>query len=134
MLSSPTPFPHVGSYALIDLDGGRHLARIIQRDQFETALISLPLVEGSAGNCSVALRDLVDGTPLTRAEADELDGLCVRGLGAYDRGLHPLRNLSAQQRERFESLAARAAAALGRERLLDDLARRERAQRQRRAA
>ena len=129
MLSSPTPFPQVGSYALLDLDGTKQLARIQSAGPDwgpeDIAFVSLPLVVGSSGNRRVGLGDLIDGTPLTPAEAEELDGLCMRGLAAAHEGLHPRRNLSERQRARFTLLSDRAGHARMLDRLMEELGRRQ---------
>jgi hypothetical protein len=124
MLKFASPFPLVGSYALLELDGATQLARIVARDQGGMAVVSLPFVNGSSGNRSVSIGELLDGTPLTPEERTELDGFCTRGLTAYNRGLNPRRNLSKQQRARYEILSARAGHARTLERLLGELARR----------
>jgi len=121
MLSTPTPYPQVGSYALLDLDGTAQLARIIARDQGGSAVVSLPLIPGSSGNRSVTIGELEDPTPLTPEERTELDGYCIRGQTAYNGGLNPRRNLSERQRARFDLLSARAGHARTLERLLEEL-------------
>jgi hypothetical protein len=80
MLHVDTPFPEVGSFALYqdpDLpmpERRSELARIIERG-VSVALISLPLRLGAGGNKRVPLADLIDGTPLTKAEERELTDL-----------------------------------------------------------
>jgi len=142
MLSSPTPFPQVGSYALLPVDpvsglavgadhkaATTHLARIIALAPVgglavgadRQATVSLPLVPGSSGTRSVALGELIDPTPLTAEERRELDELCTRCLAAASGGLDPMRNLSKRQRARFDELSSRAARAATLERLLAEL-------------
>lgn len=80
MLNQPTPYPEVGSYALLERDGRTHLARIQQR-KGDKLLISLPLVRDVAsGNATVAPGDLIDGTPLTEGEREEMLALAERAL------------------------------------------------------
>jgi len=80
MLRTPAPYPHVGSFALWidhDLPAGQQraeLARILRVGPL-TAAIALPLRVGASGNVTVALGDLIDGTPLTRGEDKELRDL-----------------------------------------------------------
>jgi hypothetical protein len=65
MLPSPTPFPQVGSYALTELEGRHHLARIVGRTAGGDCTIALPLLpDRASGNRTVALDELIDGTPL----------------------------------------------------------------------
>jgi hypothetical protein len=85
MLSTPAPFPHVGSFALlIDTDHPverqrAELVRIIGREGrpvFNGARIAFPNRIGATGNKLVPFADLIDATPLTKAEERELtDGL-----------------------------------------------------------
>lgn len=73
MLPIPTPFPQVGSYCLHRLEGRTVLARIQNRFDDGTALISLPLVpDVASGAPRVPVAELIDGTPLTEAERAEL--------------------------------------------------------------
>lgn len=70
MLQPETPYPYVGSYALIELDGATQLARIQMRREGEV-VISLPFRAGAAGNLRVDPAALIDGTPLSDDEAGE---------------------------------------------------------------
>lgn len=73
MLRTPTPFPQVGSYALIEIDGRHHLARIQHRTHGGDAVISLPLMpDVASGNRTVGFDALVDGTPLSEFDRGEL--------------------------------------------------------------
>jgi hypothetical protein len=74
MLNSPTPFPYVGSYALIEHEGANTLARIVMRRAGEI-VVSLPLVAGASGNLRVPADRLIDATPLTAAESREFHDL-----------------------------------------------------------
>lgn len=74
MLSSPAPFPYVGSYCLIEHEGETQLARIVFRREGE-AVVSLPLRPDAGGNLAVDPARLVDGTPLTTEEAREYHDL-----------------------------------------------------------
>lgn len=76
MLRTPAPFPQVGSYALIQIDGRNHLARLQARTAGGDVLISLPLLaDVASGNRTVSIDALIDGTPLTDFEQRELDRL-----------------------------------------------------------
>lgn len=91
MLSTPAPFPHVGSFALfIDTNlpathQRAELVRIIRRGftgrpssgaklDAEIA-IAFPNRVGASGNMVVAETDLIDATPLDKAEERELTDL-----------------------------------------------------------
>jgi hypothetical protein len=74
MLSPATPYPHVGSYCLVDHEGQTQLARIQFRRVGEV-VVSLPLVDGAGGTLRVADTDLADGTPLTADELREFHDL-----------------------------------------------------------
>jgi hypothetical protein len=75
MLSIPAPFPQVGSYALLDRDGRRHLVRVQKRNP-GGILVAFPFTpEVASGNCTVAESDLIDGTPLDDKEKAELERL-----------------------------------------------------------
>jgi hypothetical protein len=103
MLSTPTPFPQVGSYALIEIDGRLHLARIQKRTCGADAMISLPLLpDVASGNRNVSFDALVDGTPLSAFETSELDRLTT---AAADESVPPRRRKAAQ--ERADKLRAR---------------------------
>jgi hypothetical protein len=79
MLDAPTPFPTIGSYALlIDQDQPApqeaELVRIIgcrfPKDG-PVALLAFPLREGASGNKEVPLASLTDATPLSIEEQRE---------------------------------------------------------------
>lgn len=93
MLSTPTPFPHVGSFALyIDpnlpttqqraemvrimrVEGaadGRAVASPSPLSEARIAAIAFPNRAGAAGNRTVPLSELIDAAPLTRAEEHAL--------------------------------------------------------------
>lgn len=79
MLQQQTPFPYVGSYALlIDPDArapqAAELVRIQMRREGEV-VVSFPLRDGAAGNKRVDPALLIDATPLTSAEAREFHDL-----------------------------------------------------------
>lgn len=85
MLSTPAPYPHVGSYALL-IDPNNpvelqraELVRIIGRDhqpEFPGSRIVFPNRLGSTGFRMVSEADLIDATPLTKLEERDLtDGL-----------------------------------------------------------
>jgi len=72
MLRVPTPFPQVGSYALIQDEGELMLCRIVDRDSDTgQVLIAFPERFGASGNKRVMVDRLIDGTPLTDAERRE---------------------------------------------------------------
>lgn len=86
MLKTPTPFPHVGSFALLidkTLPAEQQraeLVRIMRRDpgcfdgspsKLRNVAVAFPLRVGASGNRLVFAEDLIDGTPLTRAESRE---------------------------------------------------------------
>jgi hypothetical protein len=74
MLKAPTPFPQVGSYALLELDGTAQAVRIQRKDPAtpDEATVALQSVANAAsGFRTVPLAELIDGTPLTEAEAQE---------------------------------------------------------------
>lgn len=91
MLSTPTPFPHVGSFALFidrNLPPEQQRAEMVRvmargstgnlntlpRDSLVT--IAFPNRIGATGTKNVPALDLIDATPLTKAEERELaDGL-----------------------------------------------------------
>lgn len=73
MLRTHAPFPQVGSFALFEHEGKSQLARIVGRHPADaTAVISLPERPDAGGNLTVPVAGLIDGTPLTDAEAAEL--------------------------------------------------------------
>lgn len=79
MLSPSTPFPNVGSYALlIDSDAdpktGVELVRILER-RVSVALVAFPLRDGASGNKVVPVADLIDASPLTDSETREFHDL-----------------------------------------------------------
>lgn len=111
MLNQETPFPQVGSYALlIDKDQPHpqptELVRILRRNSGEAFLrtslwqgapielvtVSFPLRDGASGTKSVPFSDLIDGTELTPAEARELADL--------DRELHGRSMRTQRQKEK----------------------------------
>lgn len=83
MLSPATPFPYVGSYALYEdpdqpAPQRTELVRILARrpdHDAAYAMVSFPLREGASGNKMVPEAALIDGTPLTDAEAREFHDL-----------------------------------------------------------
>jgi hypothetical protein len=86
MLSSPAPFPFVGSYCLLDHEGETQLARIVFRRGASVGLdgrttdngevvVSLPLRPDAGGNLAVDPSRLIDGTALTDAEEREYHDL-----------------------------------------------------------
>lgn len=80
MISIPSSFGEVGSWAVYARPGARHAARILALStdaSVPTATISLadvPFV--STGTLDVPLAALRDPTPLTRAELTEMEELC----------------------------------------------------------
>jgi hypothetical protein len=144
LLTPETPFPNVGSYALlIDCDScrsggsaqrsndcrvghGAELARILRASVGEdgratertlTATIALPLRDGASGTKTVPFADLIDATPLTGAEGKEMVDL--------DRELRskPLRGRAAKQ-ARHDALKRRAIWAPHMQRLIAEADRR----------
>lgn len=81
MLKVPAPFPQVGSYGLlVDLNQpppqSAELVRIMRRDDFRGQVsVAFPLRAGACGNRIVAASELIDATPLTKAEERELTDL-----------------------------------------------------------
>lgn len=89
MLSTPAEFPQAGSFCLYadpltPFDLRRlELARVVMHVVRDPALgndeatvrISMPLRDGSSATRTVPLADLVDATPLTKAEERELTDL-----------------------------------------------------------
>lgn len=90
MLKVAAPFPQVGSYGLITdptlpVEMQRaELARILRHDgqlpdqdgeMRDVVAIALPLRVGATGNKLVALDQVIDATPLTKAEERELADL-----------------------------------------------------------
>jgi hypothetical protein len=73
MLASPTPYPYVGSYALLETER-LELVRVIAR-RAAFALIAFPLRDGASGNMEVPESDLIDATPLTAEEQREFHDL-----------------------------------------------------------
>lgn len=79
MLQPQTPFPHVGSYALlVDTDtptpADVELVRIQWRRESEI-VVSFPLRDGASGTKRVDPAQLIDASPLTTAEAREFKEL-----------------------------------------------------------
>lgn len=110
LLSPETPFPQVGSYALlIDRDRpleqqSAELVRILRRyrmDRDAPVTVAFPLREGASGTKSVVVSDLIDATPLTSAESREMTDLGRALTGPRVRG----RKAKA---ERYGQLRARA--------------------------
>jgi hypothetical protein len=100
MLRTPAPFPQVGSYALIEIDGRLHLARIQKRTCDAEVMISLPLLRDVAsGNRKVSPDALIDGTPLSEFEQRELGRLEIEA-AAGGRG-------APAKRERADALSDR---------------------------
>jgi len=72
MLKTSAPYPHVGSYALLEDEGRTHLVRIIGKDPGGDVTLSFPgRYKIASGNKTVPFADLIDGTPLTAAEEAE---------------------------------------------------------------
>jgi hypothetical protein len=74
LLSPETPYPYVGSYALLEDEGRTELVRILWRREGWT-MVSFPLRDGASGNKTVASADLIDATPLAFAEQKEFHDL-----------------------------------------------------------
>jgi hypothetical protein len=74
LLTPETPFPHVGSYALLEREGRDQLVRIQWRRENEI-VVSFPLRDGASGTLRVDPADLIDATPLTPAEEREFHDL-----------------------------------------------------------
>ena len=109
MLSTPAPFPHVGSFAaFVDLDIPRaedrraELVRIARPAGDGTVLVTFPLRTGSTGTRTVELSELIDCTPLSRDEERELTDL-----QRLFRGREPRRNKDRPAHERAEALRQR---------------------------
>ena len=129
MLKVPTPFPQVGSYALmlddvLPVEQQRaELVRIIERDPPDArqmyrdhqVAIAFPLRVGSTGHRRVAIGQLIDATELTGGEAAELQQL-HRYLGTRKRPMKA-------KVERAEALQRRAVSAPIMRRELEKLAR-----------
>lgn len=101
MLKTQAPFPHVGSFALLvdthqpESQQRAELVRLMRYDvprvasergwlageptripsPCRNAAVSFPLRTGASGNRLVYAEDLIDGTPLTKAEERELADL-----------------------------------------------------------
>ena len=102
MLSAETPFPQVGSYALLvdrDLPPERQRAELVRIQYRHLAMpgdsalvtVAFPLRGGADGTKRVPLAELIDGTPLASVESRrmtdlrrELAGSRVRGRKAKD--------------------------------------------------
>lgn len=79
MLNSATPFPQVGSYALLEEGRETHLVRIQRRTAgTDECVISIVGREGATGNRTVLVEDLTDGTALTADEQREMDSLASK--------------------------------------------------------
>ena len=110
MLKAPTPFPHVGSFALLvdktlPIDQQRaELVRIMRHDPSNGWFaVAFPLRVGASGNRMVTAADLIDGTALDQDEKRELADL--------QRHLHGRERLTPkmkQQQVRAEALRQRA--------------------------
>lgn len=117
MLSTPAPFPHVGSFALFEdpnliaADRRAELARIIgtrlvgegktvdsELARASIAIVAFPNRLGASGNRTVPLADLIDATPLTKAEEREMHDI-QRSLTGRDR-------LTKKQRQKATRAAA----------------------------
>lgn len=75
MLASPAPFPHPGSWALVEVDGAASIAKIISSHRDGTVTIALDGVPGASGNRKIPADELRDPTPLTLHEEGELHRL-----------------------------------------------------------
>ena len=117
MLDPATPFPHVGSYALlIDEDkplGEQRveLIRILRHNpQLQTeAFVSFPLREGASGNMTARFSAIIDATPLTGAEGREMVDLGreLRGSRVRDRAKKEARRDALESRARWAPLMLR---------------------------
>lgn len=113
MLSSPTTFPQIGSFALWhDPAGGdgaaAELARIVGRigDSF---VIDLPLRDGASGTRRAGIDELGDCTNLTAEEVRELADLdrALRARTVPRTDPRPARRLELRQRAMNADIAAR---------------------------
>lgn len=109
MLSPETPFPQVGSYALlIDRDRpierqSAELVRILRRYRMgwdAPVTLAFPLREGAGGTKNGVLSDLIDATPLTSAESREMTDLRRALTGQRVRGRKTKAERYAQLRSR----------------------------------
>lgn len=75
MLAAETPFPHPGSWALVDVNGSTHVAKILSSHRDGTVTIALDAVLGASGNRKIPATELTDPTPLTLHEEGEMDRL-----------------------------------------------------------
>ena len=80
MLRTPAPFPHVGSFGLFtdpSLPIARQRAELVRilRMAGTMVFIAFPLRAGASGNTLVPLAEVIDATPLVRAEERELADL-----------------------------------------------------------
>lgn len=133
MLTPETPFPNVGSYALLideDQPLGQQRAELVRIHSLrlvreghghpieKKATLAFPLREGASGNKTVPFAGLIDATPLTGAEAREMVDLDseLRGLKVRDR---------ANKQARHDALYSRATWAPHMQRLLDEAHNRE---------
>lgn len=71
MLNTPSPFPQVGSWALLETLGELQAARIVEAPADGMAKVSLPARPSASGSVGVELDRLQNATPLTAAEHDE---------------------------------------------------------------
>lgn len=103
MLSHATPFGQVGSYGLLidrDLPAGQQVAelvRVLRKDGADVA-IAFPLRDGASGNKTVPLADMIDASPLNRAETRELTELTRALFGKPSRGAKAKRLAALKQR------------------------------------
>jgi hypothetical protein len=75
MLTTPAPFPHPGSWALVEVDGAARAAKVISSHRDGTVTIALDGVPGASGNRRIPAAELRDPTPLTLHEEGELHRL-----------------------------------------------------------
>lgn len=102
MLSSPTPYPYVGSYCLLEHEGETQLARILYRRATEI-VVSLPLRPDAGGNLAVDPARLIDGTPLTHAEEREFHDLDRSLAGREPRNRSRAQRARAARRDALKS-------------------------------
>lgn len=112
MLTPPTPFPHIGSYALlIDRDRpppqGAELVRILGyrfKGNETFVLAAFPLRTGAGGNKEVPQGELIDFTPLSDDETAELARLAREMAG---RKVGPRSTSGKAKQARLEALRSR---------------------------
>ncbi|MGZ8286647.1 MAG: hypothetical protein ACXW27_08685 [Allosphingosinicella sp.] len=71
MLNTPSPFPQVGSWALLETLGELQAARVVEAPADGMAKVSLPARPSASGSVGIEMDRLQDATPLTAAEHDE---------------------------------------------------------------